>query len=280
MKFDRKILYTYLRRAPFGGTLSQEQVDGMNDMLDWFETTAITDVRWVARVFAEVFHETGTRMQPVRETFATSSKQAMARLENAWKNGKLPSVKTPYWRGGKFGRGRIQVTHEYNYAYAEEKTGLPLTKEPDLLLISKNDVRVSLPGTIEGWWTRGKHQMSDYFNDTTDNPVGARRIVNGTDKAQHIAKNIYTPMLGAFQAAELSTPLPVDVIPDATEGDGKSLRESTTFWGAILTGGAGAAGSLIASINNPYALAFGVVAIAASLWIIRERMKISYRDGV
>jgi putative chitinase len=280
MKFDRKVFFTYVRRSPFGGKLSQEQVDGMNDMLDWFEKSTVEDVRWVARVFAEVHHETGALMIPVRETFASSTRQAIARLNDAFNKGRMKNVRTRYWLDGWFGRGRIQVTHRDNYVYAQEKTGLQLVSNPDLLLLSKNDVRVSLPGTIEGWWTRGKHSMSDYFNETTDDPVGARRIVNGTDKAKHIAENFYVPYLSAFKAAEISTPLPVDIIPEAETGDGKSMTESTTFWSAILTAVMGAAGSLVAAIDNPYALAFGVVAVLASLWIIRERMKHSYRDGV
>ena len=37
----------------------------------------------------------------------------------------------------------------------------------------------------EGWYTSKK--LSDYINDNKKDYVGARRIVNGTDKAKEIA---------------------------------------------------------------------------------------------
>jgi hypothetical protein len=37
----------------------------------------------------------------------------------------------------------------------------------------------------KGWYTGKK--LSDYFNDTVSDPIKARKIINGTDKAQLIA---------------------------------------------------------------------------------------------
>jgi putative chitinase len=279
MKFDRKTFFTYARRAPFSGRLTQQQVDGMSDMLDYIEKHGYGTIEGIAYFFASVHHETGGRMVPVRETYATSAKQAIARLDAAFKAGRLKSVRTPYWRDGWFGRGRIQVTHKENYEYAEKETGIALTKNPDLLLQSDLDCRVSIPGTFDGWWTRGKHKISDYFNLVTNDAVGARRIVNGTDKAQHIADNLYKPFLGAFNAALVTTPLPIDVTDKEATADGKNLTQSTTVWSAILTAVAGGGASLIAAIDNPYALAFGIVAVIGAAWIIRERMRHAYEDG-
>lgn len=265
---DRTTFFSYVRRAPFGNRLSSEQVKGMNDILDAWGDADLVDRRWLAYALASFFRETGGRMVPVRETFADSTAQAIARLDAAFKAGTL-KVSKPYWRAGWFGRGRVQVTHEENYLYAETKTGLPLSKNPDLLLDSKTDLAVSLPGTIEGWWTRGKHKMSDYFNATVDDPVGARAIVNGKDKAKLIA-GYYKNFLDAINAAEeVSEPSerPSDVTVEAAKPDDVRPKDS----GILKTiGGLFGAGSVslpfLGNIDNAFALvAFGLLLAAAIL---------------
>jgi len=114
-------------------------------------------------------------MVPVRETFASSDAQAISRLDKAWAQGKLPWVKTPYWRSGWFGRGHIQLTHESNY----RKFGI--TNPNDAL---KMDVsaRVAVEGMRDGKFTGKK--LSDYqFPEALSAPPSQnpRRIVNGQD---------------------------------------------------------------------------------------------------
>lgn len=282
MKFDRTTFFTYVRRAPFGGRLTQEQVDGMSDMLDFVEAnpSLLTDIREVAYSFASAYHETGGRMVPVRETFAISDGQAISRLNHAYKNGKLPQVKKPYWLEGWFGRGRIQVTHKSNYEMVERETGLPVTRNPTLLLDSKTDCRVIFPGNHFGWWTSGLHTLPKYFNETTEDPVNARRVVNGTDKAKHIAENIYKPFLGAFNAALVDTPLPVDVTVGEAKPDGKEWWQSTTIVSAIGSVISAGGASLIAAINNPFSLIFLLAALGFGFWIVRERLRHKYEKGV
>jgi hypothetical protein len=40
-------------------------------------------------------------------------------------------------------------------------------------------------GSIDGWFTGAK--LGDYFNDAKDDAYNARRVINGTDKADLIA---------------------------------------------------------------------------------------------
>lgn len=289
-KYDRRKFFEYVRNAPFGGKLTQQQVDGMNDMLDYIEHNATysEDDRKVAWTFANTFWETGARMVPVRETFANSTRQAIARLDAAWKAGRLPQVRTPYWREGWFGRGRTQTTHEANYRKVERFSGRPVHSNPDLLLKSEIDVIPSIGGLYHGLFT-GK-RLGDYFNSTDNDPVNARRVVNGTDKAKHIAENLYTPFLAAVKAAreEVEAVLPdvpeePDVLPPRRpEGiaDGKPAVKSQTLWAALSTAVAGGGASVLAAIDNPYALGFGVVCVLAAAWIIRERLRHRYEDGV
>ncbi|MBX3536416.1 MAG: hypothetical protein KF735_02160 [Chelatococcus sp.] len=272
MSFNRSTFFSYARRSPFGDRLTQQQVDGMTDILnEWDAHYSHLPLTYLACYLGQVFRETGGTMVPIRETFATSDKQAMTRLETAWTSGKLPSVKTPYWRKGWFGRGRMQITHAENYAYAQAKSGLPIVADPSLMLDSKADLKVSLPGTIEGWWTRGKHRMSMYLDRPDPDFEGARRIVNGTDKAKLVA-TYCEAFLAALQAAEIGKAQPADALPALAVPDDIKPAESKSLWSALLTFATGGGGlAFLGAIDNPMSLAAFALVLAAGgigLWLV------------
>ncbi|CAH1658791.1 Chitinase class I [Hyphomicrobiales bacterium] len=272
MTINRSTFFAYARRSPFGDRLTQQQVDGMTDILDeWDANYSRLPLTYLACYLGQAFRETGGTMAPVRETFATSDKQAMARLETAWTSGKLPSVKTPYWRKGWFGRGRIQVTHAENYAYAQTKSGLPIFGDRSLMLDSKAELKVSLPGTIEGWWTRGKHRMSMYLDRPNPDFEGARRIVNGTDKAKLVA-TYCEAFLAALKAAEIGKAQPADALPALAVPDDIKPVESKSLWSALLTFATGGGGlAFLGAIDNPMSLAAFALVLAAGgigLWLV------------
>jgi hypothetical protein len=129
-------------------------------------------------------------MQPVRETLASSDQQAAAILENAWKKGKLPWVREPYWHpdaDGRYwiGRGLVQLTHKANYAEMARRTGQPLDTDPALAMRMDIAVDILFIGMIDGVFT-GK-RLSTYFDGPLADWVDARRIVNGLDRAAGIA---------------------------------------------------------------------------------------------
>ena len=266
---NRTTFFTYARRAPFGGRLSTEQVEGCEALLDACQREGVTDLRRIAYVFASVFHETGGRMVPVRETFATSDRQAMDRLDAAWRAGKLKWVKEPYWRDGWFGRGLIQLTHRANYVRMGRRLGVPLDTNPALALELDTGARIAVVGMNEGLFT-GK-RLADYFNSETTDPVGARRIVNGTDKAKLIA-GYFEAFLGALQAADERTPLPKDISDEEAAPDDVPPAESKSLWSILLsfvTGGGGLA--FLNGINSwpaVAALALLVVAGGIGAWLV------------
>lgn len=182
---DRAAFYAALRSRTntlFGTSLSQGQVDGINSLLDACERHRVTDGHHVANILAQVYHETGSRMYPVRETFATSDKQAIQRLEAAWKAGKLPWVKTPYWREGWYGRGQIQITHRDNYEKLGRAIGRDLVGYPDIALVPNVSADIAVVGMSRGLFTGKK--LADYsFPIALDEPPrqNPRRIVNGQD---------------------------------------------------------------------------------------------------
>ncbi|WP_181147666.1 hypothetical protein [Ensifer aridi] len=138
-----------------------------------------------AYVLATAFHETGGLMTPVRETFATSDRQAIVRLDAAWAKGKLPWVSSPYWRQGWFGRGYAQLTHEKNYRTASIKLGIDLVSDPAKGLVPETAATILVMGSKEGWFTGKK--LSDYINLRATDFIGARKVINGTDCARKIA---------------------------------------------------------------------------------------------
>lgn len=192
-------------RPLFGGKLTQEQVDGLNSIL------AATDglpVSHRAYVLATAHHETGKRMQPVREAFGESDHQTVARLDKAWADGHLGQVSYPYWRfddSGRawFGRGYVQLTHRDNYVKAATALGVDLIGNPNLALDPGIAAKILVRGMREGWFTG--HKMADYL---PGDYKGARRIVNGTDRAASIARlaSGYEAALRAFEPVSSQSP--------------------------------------------------------------------------
>lgn len=196
-------------RPLFGGSLTQEQVQGVEILLT---ATDGLSVSHRAYLLATAKHETAHTMQPVRETLAKSDDGAVKALEKAWKAGKLPWVKTPYWRkdrDGKswFGRGYVQLTHKANYQKASARTGIDLVADPSAALSPMVAARILVQGSSEGWFTGKK--LSDYL---PGDYVNARRVVNGTDKAKEIAA-LAQEFEAAITAAETLPPVRPDVEP-------------------------------------------------------------------
>jgi predicted chitinase len=188
---DRPFFFDTVRDALFKGALSAPQVEGMTAILDfWEKRMPDADPRWLAYILATAFHETAYTMQPVRETLATTDARAIEILENAFANGKLSWVKTPYWRrdeDGKswLGRGLVQLTHKRNYEAMSVLTGIDLVAEPDRAMEMDAAVSILIEGMIEGSFSI--HKLADHLNETTEDWVNARRIVNGTDRAEKLA---------------------------------------------------------------------------------------------
>ena len=196
----REIFFNEIRRPIFGGRLSSPQVKNIEIILDtWERLYPDADPRWIANSLAQIHHETGGRMEPVRETFASSDEVAKSRLERAWKTGRLPWVRAPYWRTGYFGRGHIQLTHERNYLRVGERIGVDLVGNPALMLDSKISAEVAVIGMVDGLFTR--KSLGDYFNETTDDPPNARRIINGPDGTDAKVARLHHQFLSALAAA-------------------------------------------------------------------------------
>lgn len=172
-------------RPLFAGKMTQAQVDGLEALLS---ATAGLPLTWRAYLLASAHHETAKTMQPVRETLAGTDDKAIQILESSWQRGRLPWVKTPYWRkdrDGKswLGRGYVQLTHKANYEKAGKLVGVDLVANPNAAMRPALAARILVEGCCNGLFTGKK--LGDYLPGDYE---GARRVINGTDKAKEIAR--------------------------------------------------------------------------------------------
>ena len=185
---DRKAFFDAVRARLFGGTLDQPQVDGISAVLDEWEKRKLTDLRWLAYMLATDKHETNATMQAVREAYW---------LSEPWRKAHLR-----YWPF--YGRGLVQLTWEENYRKMGKFLDVDLVGNPDLALDLHVAVQVMFEGMLRAETGVGDFTgkaLEEYFSDAANDPVGARRIINGTDKAQLIAGYHYD-FLQALRGAE------------------------------------------------------------------------------
>ncbi len=296
--FDRATFFENVKLAPFGNRLTQQQVDGCDRVLTCWETLNPQglDGRALAYVFATVFHETGGRMEPVREGFAKTDAQARKILADK-KYAKVDPV-TGY---AYYGRGYVQLTWKENYERVGKALGIDLVNDPDLAMDEETSVMILVRGMIEGLYTPGQN-LSKYFGlgkrGPNNDPVGARAIVNGKDKANLIA-GYQDQFLGAINKSQLKAhadakqtadPALPDPVKKEVPVDKPVLVKDKATIGASLqaVGGLAAVGTLggglMQNLNNPWAFAaFGLVfvtVVAGAYLYVTGRLSIARKGGV
>ncbi|MEH7876949.1 hypothetical protein V7799_04470 [Rhizobium laguerreae] len=195
---DREAFYAALRRrgsGVFGTSLKPSQKAGLEAVFNEAQKRN-TPIAHLSYMLATDYHETARTMQPI--------------AEYGKGNGK------PYGKKGKYGqaqygRGLVQLTWDRNYERADKELGLKgaLLKNFDLAMTMKVAVAIMFSGMVEGWFTGKK--LSQYLSGSKKDYIGARRIINGTDKAAQIAeyaRSFEAALVEAGYAASASKPAP------------------------------------------------------------------------
>lgn len=181
----------------------------------------------MAYVLATAYHETAHTMKPINEMGG----EKYLRSKKYW----------PY-----IGRGYVQITWKTNYEKAGRVLGIDFVSKPELLLQPKYAAPIIIAGMVEGWFAgddKGRHKLDRYITLQKSDFKNARRIVNGTDKAELIAgyaKDYDKALLAeGYGIDQMVTAPAADVIPTPVEE--KPISKSSRFWTWIGSGGAGAA---------------------------------------
>lgn len=131
-----------------------------------------------AYVLATAYHETGN-FRWLREIWGPTP--AQMRYE-----GRADLGNTVAGDGRRFmGRGYVQITGRRNYADWGKRLGLDLTDRPDMAEEPDIAAQILVEGMRIGTFTG--RRLSHHFGAGHADYAGARRIVNGTDRAELIA---------------------------------------------------------------------------------------------
>jgi putative chitinase len=171
--FDEKIYFDMVRGPLFGGSMSQEQVDGQKFILaSWDRDTTTTDLRWLAYSLATTKHETASTMLPIEE-YGKGQGMEYGKID--------PVTGQGYW-----GRGFVQLTWRDNYAKADRELGLTGDKSCEWHAENALDPKIAadimFKGMDEGWFRKDKNgpqTLLRYFDADLEDPYNAREIING-----------------------------------------------------------------------------------------------------
>jgi putative chitinase len=207
--FNRQVFFNAIRGSLFHGSMTQSQVDGMEDILTAWEANPRSDnLRHLSYPLATAAHETGFTMQPIAEYG----------LGKGMEYGKPdPETGQTY-----YGRGYVQLTWKDNYIKADEELGFGHTKEdttscewhPENQLTAGVAAETMFQGMEEGWFrgdSKGRQTLDRYFSDTVDDSWTAREVING-DKTKvpswsggvnigNLIKGYHIDFLAALEAA-------------------------------------------------------------------------------
>ncbi|MDE4909257.1 hypothetical protein PQI07_00895 [Methylobacterium sp. 092160098-2] len=183
-----------------GATLAQTEVDGLTGLLDVWERQGWPgDLRHVAYTLATAWHECRLNLS-IREDGL----------------GRGHPYGVPVDGRVYYGRGASQLTWLDNYRRFGRRLGLDLVGDPDLALVPETSAAILIVGARDGLFRPG-HALARYFDGGTDDPEGARAIVNG-DGARNGARiaGHHAVFLACLRAACAAAPPPAAPPPPST----------------------------------------------------------------
>lgn len=254
---NRSYFLSRVRENLFSGKLSKSQADGIGKILDYWQAKwPKMSIDELAYLLATAKWESAHTMQPIVE-----------------RGSKAYLLSKPYYPW--IGRGLVQITWQANY----KKYGIT---NPEDALKWPTALHVIFDGMIFGKFT-GK-RLADYIGNGQRDYVGARRIINGTDKAKQIANIAEGFREALIEAHKIPEPDNGVIKEGSDQTTGKPMAKSSTFWSEVLkwvTGGGLGSLAFLGEIDWKTAAVIGVcVILALSVWTIRERYLKSRDEGI
>lgn len=180
---NNQAFFDAIRDRLYKGSMSVQQVAGCEAILD---ACAGWPTNWTAYALATAYHETAFTMHPIKEYGGNAYFTRMYDVTGARPNMAKRHGNTEPGDGPKYaGRGYVQLTWKNNYRALGLKVNRDLVRSPELAL--RPDIAASIMryGMQDGLFTGKK--LGDYLTASKSDYEGARRIINGTDKARTIA---------------------------------------------------------------------------------------------
>lgn len=165
---NRKTFFNQIRPIMPYSRFTKQAVAWIEAVLDGLEGRGVS-LRHAAYILATAHHESD-HWKTLEEYASGAAYEGRKDLGNVRKGD-----------GKRFkGRGLVQITGRRNYRDWSKRLGVDLIKSPELACNLFYAVQILIDGCLEGTFTTRK--LSDY--DTYED---MRRVVNGTDRAKHIA---------------------------------------------------------------------------------------------
>ena len=167
----------FIERFPLG-SLSESATDTVIRIIDYFyEDDGFEVLAELAYILATAYHESAHTFNPGIREIGHGGGKVYGRTD--------PNTGQRY-----YGRGLCQLTWKANYQKFSEILGVDLVAGPDLALEKENSVKILMIGMRAGHFTGKKLRM--FINAEQTDFLGARKVVNGTDKALLISKHAIT----------------------------------------------------------------------------------------
>jgi len=183
MFYDHQAFATAYEKAFSKLTASQYQ--GIDQILGYVQIDPdVEDDRWVAYMLATVKHECANTFAPITEFGAASY---FTKYDPGTTLGTRLGNTQP-GDGLRFkGRGYVQITGRANYLRLGNALGVgkAFVDQPTMVLEPAHAYRIMSAGMRLGLFTG--RRLATYIDAAGCDYVGARRIINGQDKAVEIA---------------------------------------------------------------------------------------------
>lgn len=189
MIIDKKHFYDSYKEV--FGVLKDPVIKAQDFLLDKFDTSEVFSTKArISYALATIKRETAETYEPVLEGYWIKGDR-LGKLYNYYQTHN-PGALTTIFPNGKrepayYGRGYVQLTHNFNYNKFTNILKLDLVNRPHEALDREVAFKIMEFGMENGSYTGKK--LSDYFTDEEYDFYNARKIINGLDAATEIANN-------------------------------------------------------------------------------------------
>lgn len=169
---NRSAFFSAICHAPFHGVISASQVQGIELVLNEWDNRQSHNANamppsWLAYMLATDYHETAHTCRPIEEYGKG--------------HGHPYGQPDPVTHKTYYGRGLVQLTWKSNYDKLGKLLFVDLLNKPELALSPPIATQIMFEGMIRGLFSG--HGLADYLKPAKTDYLGARHIINGTDRA-------------------------------------------------------------------------------------------------